>query len=91
LSATANLDGLIYAIGGMQLTTDGSDTFASRRVDVYSPQQDRWWTSRPTLIAHVLAAAATGRHRVYVIGGITGEGEDTARVESRPSSCFACR
>jgi N-acetylneuraminic acid mutarotase len=81
-SVTTSLEGLIYAIGGCEWKPDGS-CLGSRRVDVYSPDQNKWFTTSPTISVHGFGAAATGRRRIFVIGG------DRA-VESRPSFCFAC-
>jgi N-acetylneuraminic acid mutarotase len=80
---TESVEGLIYAIGGAELKANGNFVF-TRRVDVYSPQQKKWWTVARTGVVHDEAAAATGRRRVFAIGGHTDE------VESRPSACFTC-
>jgi N-acetylneuraminic acid mutarotase len=91
LSATTSLEGLIYAIGGCEWKADGTCP-VSRQVDVYSPQQNKWRTVLPTQVGHYFGAAATGRHRVFVIGGFRpSTGGPIASVESRPSFCSVCQ
>jgi N-acetylneuraminic acid mutarotase len=88
LEATTSLDGLIYVFGGIEELSDGSGG-PTRRVDVYSPRQNRWWTVPPTQVVHL--AGATGRHRIFAIGGLNESGMLTGRVESRPSFCSKCQ
>jgi hypothetical protein len=85
VSAATSRSGLIYLIGGCEWNPDGNCR-GTRRVDVFSPKENRWWTLPPTLVVHESGAAAAGRHRIFVISGF-----DTAAVESRPSFCFACQ
>jgi N-acetylneuraminic acid mutarotase len=86
LAVTTSLDGLIYAIGGY----DGLGP--TKRVDVYSPTQNRWRNVPPTQVVHVGHAAATGRYRVFAIGGApTQLGEPIATVETRRSFCQVCQ
>jgi N-acetylneuraminic acid mutarotase len=86
LRATSSLEGFIYAIGG----SVGLNQY-TRRVDVYSPQQNKWSKVPSTLIAHVDGAVATGRHRIFIISGLTTGGGSTAVVESRRSFCDVCQ
>jgi N-acetylneuraminic acid mutarotase len=83
-STATSLGGLIYVISGCE-GKSGGRCATTRRVDVYSPKQNKWWTLPPTQAAHVEAAAVTGRRRVFVIGGSTDS------VESRPSLCSVCQ
>jgi hypothetical protein len=80
-------DGLIYVIGGREEKSDGS-AGPTTRVDVYSPHQNKWWTVPPTQVPHLGGAAATGRNRIFEIGGsLDGAGI----VESRRSFCSVCQ
>jgi len=79
--ATESNSGLIYAIG----SRDFRGRF-TKRVDVYSPQQNKWWRVPNTQADHILGAAATATRRVFAIGG-----ESTTAVESRPSFCAICK
>ena len=78
--ATESNSGLIYAIGGRDFQS------FTKRVDVYSPQQNKWWRVPNTQADHILGAAATATRRVFAIGG-----ESTTAVESRPSFCAICK
>jgi hypothetical protein len=82
VNATTSRDGLIYVIGGCEAKPSlGCPT--TKRVDVYSPQQNKWWTVPPTQEFHLGGAAATGRNRIFAIG--------PGFVESRPSFCQTCQ
>jgi hypothetical protein len=85
-AATTSLNGDIYVIGGY-------DNFGpTKRVDVYTPAQDKWRTLLPTQVVHVNAAAATGRHKIFVVGGGASQfGEPIATVKSRASRCGVCQ
>jgi N-acetylneuraminic acid mutarotase len=91
LMAATSTDGLIYVIGGLEATSDGTDSFFSKRVDVYSPKLNKWWTVPPTQELHFQGAAATGRQRVFAIGGLHGGVLEAAGVESRRSFCSVCQ
>jgi N-acetylneuraminic acid mutarotase len=66
--AAAPLRGEIVVVGGF-LASGGN----SRRVDAYSPRQNRWrrLPDLPVSVDH--AAAASARGRVYVVGGYGGD------------------
>jgi N-acetylneuraminic acid mutarotase len=85
--ATTSLDGLIYVIGGLEETAEGGGP--SRRVHVYSPQQNKWWSVPPTQAFH--CAAATGRRRIFAVDGFDASGKLIGVVESRPSFCSKCQ
>lgn len=66
----ANVDGTIYALGGLSLDAAGR-TIGSSRVDAYHPATDSW-TRAPDLPVplHHTAAVALGS-RLVVVGGYT--------------------
>lgn len=67
--AAARVGDEIVVLGGLVL-----DRSASRRVDAYSPERDRWrrLADLPVGIHHAAAVAAVGR--LYVLGGYTAAG-----------------
>lgn len=74
--AAATLDGRIYIVGGFEAPALGNllNLSVSDKVEVYSPQDDRWTTvaSLPVGLHHA-GLAAVGR-QLYLVGGYTRSG-----------------
>lgn len=75
--SVAELDGLIYVIGGYP-----SSRITTTTVQVYDPATDRWRRGDPLPVAlnHTMAASVNGV--LYVIGGQTAAGGDGPFVDT---------
>lgn len=71
LMGSANLGGLIYAIGG----TEDYGT-ASAAVQAYNPQTNSWVTLAPMLTARISPTVFAAAGKIYAIGG-AGTGTDS--------------
>lgn len=75
--STSVVDGKIYAIGGLLLTTEALST-----VEVYDPATDTWTTKTPMPTARAGHAAAVVDGIIYVIAGGTHSGHNFTAVEA---------
>jgi uncharacterized protein YkwD len=83
--AVMGIDGRIYVFGGYssgQLTFPGLSGSLVSTVDVYSPQTNSWSSPTSLPVAKADFAVATASDgRIYLIGGLSDQGQPLARVD----------